>query len=201
MLIKSVNGSIMEFVKVEPIVEKRESFNGTVNRRVAVAKDMTQDISGLLFSLTPTASQFGLDAFQADESKMLVGNFKREVVEELLDSILKNGYADLSGYSYQPSEDITKLKFNNGESAPYFLRGFAATMSLERSMGLSPFSPAPTGNIPVGEDDGDYTDEPETAEDMRRDIYAMSDKYTITELANMNEDELSDILKGIESQF
>ena len=68
-------------------------------------------------------------------------------------------------------------------------------------MGLSPFSPAPTGNIPVGEDDGDYTDEPETAEDMRRDIYAMSDKYTITELANMNEDELSDILKGIESQF
>ena len=201
MLIKSVNGTIMEVVKVEPIVEKRECFNGTVNRRVAVAKDMTQDISGLLFSLTPTASQFGLDAFQADESKMLVGNFKREVVEELLDSILKNGYADLSGYSYQPSEDITKLKFNNGESAPYFLRGFAATMSLERSMG-SPFAPAQMGNIPVGEDDGDYTeDEPMTAEDMRRDIYAMSDKYTISQLANMNEDELYDILRGIESQF
>ena len=56
------------------------------------AKDMREDISGLLFSFTSTASQFGLDAFQADESKMLVGNFKREVVEELLDSILKNGY-------------------------------------------------------------------------------------------------------------
>lgn len=201
MIIKSVNGSIMEFVKVEPIVEKRESFNGTANRGVAVAKDMTQDISGLLFSFASSASQFGLDAFQADESKMLVGNFKREVVEELLDSILKNGYADLSGYSYQPSEDITKLKFDNGKSAPYFLRGFAATMSLERSMG-SPFVPAPMCNIPVGEDDGDYTDdEPKSAEDMRRDIYSMSDKYTISQLANMNEDELSDILKGIESQF
>lgn len=200
MLIKSVN-SIMEVCKVEVIVEKRESFNGTVNRRVAVAKDMTQDISGLLFSLTPADSQFGLDAFQADESKLLVGNFKREVVEELLDSLLINGYADLSGYSYQPSEDITKLKFDNGKSDPYFIRGFAATMGLERPMGLSPFSPAPTGNIPVGEDDGDYTDEPETAEDMRRDIYAMSDKYTISQLANMEEAELSDILKGIESQF
>lgn len=198
MLIKSVN-SIMEVCKVEVIVEKRESFNGTVNRRVAVAKDMTQDISGLLFSLTPADSQFGLDAFQADESKLLVGNFKREVVEELLDSLLINGYADLSGYSYQPSEDITKLKFDNGKSDPYFIRGFAATMGLERPMGLSPFSPAPTGNIPVGEDDGDYTDEPETAEDMRRDIYAMSDKYTISQLANMEEAELSDILKGIES--
>lgn len=201
MIIKTVNGTIMEVVKVEPIVEKRDIFNGTVNRRVAVAKDMREDISGLLFSFTSTASQFGLDAFQADESKMLVGNFKREVVEELLDSILKNGYADLSGYSYQPSEDITKLKFNNGESAPYFLRGFAATMSLERSMG-SPFAPAQMGNIPVGEDDGDYTeDEPMTAEDMRRDIYALSDKYTISQLANMEEAELSDILKGIESQF
>lgn len=201
MLIKSVNGTIMEVVKVEPIVEKRDIFNGTVNRRVAVAKDMREDISGLLFSFTSTASQFGLDAFQADESKMLVGNFKREVVEELLDSILKNGYADLSGYSYQPSEDITKLKFDNGKSAPYFLRGFAATMSLERSM-RSPFVPAPMGNIPVGEDDGDYTeDEPKSAEDMRTDIYSMSDKYTISQLANMNEDELSDILKGIESQF
>lgn len=201
MVIKSVNG-ILKVEKVEPVVEKRDLFNGTVNRRVAVAKDMTQDISGLLFSFTSTASQFGLDAFQADESKMLVGNFKREVVEELLDSLLKNGYADLSGYSYQPSEDITKLKFDNGKSDPYFLRGFAATMGLERPMGLSPFSPVPTGNIPVGEDDGDYTeDEPMTAEDMRRDIYSMSDKYTISQLANMNEDELSDILKGIESQF
>ena len=201
MVIKSVNGTILKVEKVEPVVEKRDIFNGTVNRRVAVAKDMTQDISGLLFSFASSASQFGLDAFQADESKMLIGNLPRMVVEACLESILKNGYADLSGYSYQPSEDITKLKFDNGKSAPYFLRGFAATMGLERPMGLSPFSPAPTGNIPVGEDDGDYTDEPETAEDMRRDIYAMSDKYTISQLANMEEAELSDILKGIESQF
>ena len=201
MIIKSVNGSIMEFVKVEPIVEKRESFNGTANRRVAVAKDMTQDISGLLFSFASSASQFGLDAFQADESKMLVGNFKREVVEELLDSILKNGYADLSGYSYQPCEDITKLKFDHGKSEFYVIKGFAATMGLERPMGLNPFVPAPMCNIPVGEDDGDYTDEPKTAEDMRAEIYSLSDKYTISQLANMEETELSDILKGIESQF
>lgn len=202
MIIKTVNGTIMEVVKVEPIVEKRDIFNGTVNRRVAVAKDMREDISGLLFSFTSTASQFGLDAFQADESKMLVGNFKREVVEELLDSLLKNGYADLSGYSYQPCEDITKLKFDHGKSEFYVIKGFAATMGLERPMGLSPFVPAPMCNIPVGEDDGDYTDnEPKSAEDMRRDIYAMSDKYTISQLANMEEAELSDILKGIESQF
>ena len=200
MLIKSVNGSIMEFVKVEPIVEKRESFNGTVNRRVAVAKDMTQDISGLLFSFSD--EHFAPNVFSPDEGKLLIGNLQREVVEELLDSILKNNYADLSGYSYQPCEDITKLKFDHGKSKPYFIMGFAVTMGLERPMGLSPFVPAPMGNIPVGEDDGDYTeDEPMTAEDMRRDIYAMSDKYTISQLANMNEDELSDILKGIESQF
>lgn len=201
MLIKSVNGTILKVEKVEPVVEKRDIFNGTVNRRVAVAKDMTQDISGLLFSFASSASQFGLDAFQANEGTMLIGNLPRRGVEECLESILKNGYADLSGYSYQPSEDITKLKFDNGKSAPYFIRGFAATMGLERPMGLSPFSPAPTGNIPVGEDDGDYTDEPKSAEDMRAEIFTLSDKYTISQLANMNEDELADILRGIESQF
>lgn len=199
MLIKSVNGSIMEFVKVEPIVEKRESFNGTVNRRVAVAKDMTQDITGLLFSFKN--ENFTPNVFSPDEGNLLIGNLQREVVEELLDSLLKNGYADLSGYSYQPSEDITKLKFKHGKSEPYFIRGFAATMGLERPMGLNPFVPAPMCNIPVGEDDGDYTDEPKTAEDMRAEIYSLSDKYTISQLANMEETELSDILKGIESQF
>ncbi|MBQ8198950.1 MAG: hypothetical protein IJZ76_05950 [Lachnospiraceae bacterium] len=200
MIIKSVNGTIMEVVKIEPIVEKRESFNGTVNRRVAVAKNMLQDISGLLFSFKDEHSTSNI--FSPDEGKLLIGNLQREVVEELLDSILKNGYADLSGYSYQPCEDITKLKFDYGKSEPYFIRGFAATMGLECPMELNPFAPAQMGNISVVEDDGDYTDdEPKTAEDMRKDIYCLSDKYTITQLANMNEDELSDILKGIESQF
>lgn len=200
MIIKSVNGSIMEFVKVESIVEKRESFNGTVNRRVAVAKDMTQDITGLLFSFSD--EHFTPNVFSPDEGNLLIGNLQREVVEELLDSILKNGYADLSGYSYQSGDDITKLKFDHGKSEPYFIRGFSATIGLERPMGLNPFVPAQMGNIPVGEDDGDYTDDkPKSAEDMRTDIYSMSDKYTISQLANMNEDELSDILRGIESQF
>jgi hypothetical protein len=167
---------------------------------VAVAKDMTQDISGLLFSFKD--EHFAPNVFSPDEGKLLIGNLQREVVEELLSSILKNNYADLSGYSYQPCDDITKLKFDHGKSEPYFIRGFSATIGLERPMELNPFVPAQMGNVPVGEDDGDYTDdEPKSAEDMRTDIYSMSDKYTISQLANMNEDELSDILRGIESQF
>lgn len=201
MLIKSVNGTIMEVVKAEPIVEKREHFNGAINRRVAVAKNMEQDISGILFSFKD--ENYTPNVFSPDEGKLLIGNLQREVVEELLNSALKNGYADLSGYSYQSCNDITKLKFDYGKSDPYFIRDFAATMGLERPMGLSsPFATTPMSNIPVCEDDGDYTDdEPKTAEDMRAEIYALSDKYTISQLANMEEAELSDILKGIESQF
>lgn len=39
------------------------------------------------------------------------------------------------------------------------------------------------------------------AEQMRRDIYAMSDKYSITQLASMGKDELSDILRVLEREF
>lgn len=207
MLIKTINGSIKEIATVELIVERRESFNGTVHRRVAVAKDMTQDISGILFTMK--RDEFNVDVFQPDNSKLLIGNLKREVVEELMDSLLSKGYADLSGFSYQTGNDISKFSYDRGKSNPYYICGYVAVMGLEypamnNHMTIStPMFPYES-DWELADEEGDDCEDFETLNDteqMRKEIYSMSDSYTITQLANMEEDELSDILRGIESRF
>ena len=208
MLLKTTNGTIMEVARVEPIVESRERFNATVHRRVAVAKDMNQNISGILFTMK--RDEFNVDVFQPDNSKLLIGNLKREVVEELMDSLLSKGYADVSGYSYQSGNDITKFTYDNGKSSkPYYINGYAATIGLETLAMNNPMTfSAPMFPFQSGweclEEEGDDCEDFETlndAEQMRKEIYSMSDSYTITQLANMGEEELSDILRGIESRF
>lgn len=190
----------MEVFKVEPVVEKRESFNGYVNRRVAVAKDMTQDISAILFTMSEPQN---MGFYQSDGGKLLIGNLNRDAVEELMDSLLINGYADLSGYSYQSGNDVKKLKFDNGKSNPYCIRGFEVTMGMEVTGVPNVF--APVTPTTVWEDQEmageEFDDESDDVEQLRAEIYSLSDKYTITQLANMEKDELSDILKGIESGF
>lgn len=132
MLLKSYNGSILEVSRVDVIVEKHDRFNGEMQRRIAVAKDMEQDISGVLFFLNN--SNMGLDAFSSaayGNRNILVGNLQRDVVEEILDSLLKNGYADISGYAYQKEHQNTQnIVFDHGKSEPYYLLDFAATVGL-----------------------------------------------------------------------
>lgn len=207
MLLKSFNGSIVEVAKVDPIVEKRDSFNGEVQRRVAVAKDMEQDISGVLFHIQHPCANMGVFSPCSSSNDILDGNLSREAVEEIMDSMLKNGYADISGYSYQKEHQcIFSTVFDNGKSDPYYLLDFAATVGLGLGgFGSNMFAPNPmvmSDKFGVADvDEEDDCDGCKDAEQMRSDIYSMSDKYTITQLANMGEDELSDILKGLESEF
>lgn len=130
MLLKSYNGSILELSRVDVIVEKHDRFNGEKHRRIAIAKDMEQDISGVLFFIKD--SNMGADTFSpmlCNNRNILVGNLHRDVVEEILDSLLKNGYADISGYAYQQEHQDTKsIIFDHGKSEPYYLLDFAATV-------------------------------------------------------------------------
>lgn len=201
MLLKSYNGSILEVLRVDAIVEKHDHFNGERQRRIAVAKDMEQDISGVLFSVKD--SNFGVDVFSSSICRnrdILVGNLHRDVVEEILDSMLKNGYADISGYAYQKEHQDTKnIVFDHGKSKPYYLLDFAATVGLN-GFGGNPFSPCAfpvneTADIPEEDDDGAYYDHDE---EVRKQIYEMSDRYTISQLANMDTDELSEVLETLE---
>lgn len=192
MRLRIMNGSIVMPTKVEGIVEARVKLNDKTHRLVEVAKDTKQNITGLLFHFPYENNVF----CPSSEGTLFIGNLKTSVATDIICKLLSEGYADISGLDYQKeSFDFEKLIFDEGAGRPYYLRGFYATMGLN-------FGVMPVCSMPVVEDDGEYTDdEPKSAEDMRRDIYAMSDKYTISQLANMNEDELSDILKGIESQF
>lgn len=207
MLLKSFNGSIVKVAKADPIVEKRDNFNGEKQRRVSVAKDMEQDISGVLFHVERSTACMDVFGSCSASNDILVGNLNRETVEEIMDSLLKNGYADISGYSYQKEHQcIPDTVFDNGKSAPYYLLDFSATFGLGLSgCGSNMFSANPMvlpdkfGDVTENEDD--VCDVCKDAEQMRSDIYSMSDKYSITQLANMGEDELADILKGLESEF
>lgn len=197
MLLKSYNGSILEVSRVDVVVEKQDHFNGELQRRVAIAKDMEQDISGVLFSIKD--SNFGIDVFSSNvcsNRNILVGNLHREVIEEILDSLLKNGYADISGYSYQKEHQDTKnILFDHGKSDPYYLLDFAATVGLN-VFGGNGFPMNGTVNVRTNEAIFNNDDE-----QMRKQIYEKSDKYSITQLANMDTDELMDALEVLECEF
>lgn len=191
MKLKSYNGSIVKPTKVEGIVEARVKLNGKTHRLVDVAKDAKENITGLLFYFT-----YESDIFQPYEPTLLIGNLDTGVARNIINELLTNGVADVSGFDYQKETfDFNKLVFDEGASKPYYLKGFHATT------GLNCFGTMPVCNMPVvdDEEEGSDDDEPKTAEDMRKEIYAMSDKYTITQLANMEETELADILKGLEN--
>lgn len=134
MLLKSFNGSIVKVAKAEPITETCDFFNGTIQRRTAVAKDMEQAVSGVLFFIDQSGVTAGGFDLGSCFTNVLVGNLKREVVEEILDSMLWNGYADICGYSYQKEHQcICRTVFDNGESDPYYVLN-AVLLPLEQSV-------------------------------------------------------------------
>lgn len=198
MLLRSFDGSILKVAKVELIVEKRDSFNGEVQRRVTVAKDKKQDISGVLFHMAYSGTNLDLLSPCGD---ILIGNLTHEEVENIMNSMLKNGYVDISGYSYQKQQlCVLNTIFDHGKSKPYY------TLRPMIDIGGSGFhqfggNPLTVQDGLEEEEDIEAEDAYEDAEQMRSDIYAMSDDYTITQLANMSEEELSDILRGLKEEF
>lgn len=204
MKLKMQNGSIVEVMKVDPVVEKRDSFNGEVQRRVAVARDMEQDISGVLFHIQHPCANMGVFSPCSSGNDILVGNLSRDAVEEIMDSMLKNGYADISGYSYQKEHQcIYSTVFDNGKSDPYYLLDFAATVGLGLGgFGSNMFAPNPfkmSCDTTCNEDNTEFN--PVDEDELRAEVFSRTKDYTISELAGMGKDTLVEILGSLDDEI
>lgn len=191
MRLKTVKG-VLEVTKVEGIVEAHVKLNGRTRRLIEIAKDDTQNVHGLLFTINEGCGQVGFGL--STEDKLLVGNLSKEAVSSILDSLATENYADISTFVYQrKSVNPLNVTYDEGSSRPYYLESFLATSGLNVNNQFGCCTPP----APVIEDEG-YCPE---LDDLRAEVFEKTKEYPISKLADMCEAELLEILEGLESQF
>lgn len=186
MRIKCYDGTVKEIRSVKPIVEKRFRFNGRIVRMAETACSAKEDATGLYF-------EFGMEQsgwMHPCETAFMVGNLPPRVVKDALNTLLTKEYIDISQWDYQSNRDVflghEGTVFDEGETKPYISAGMVVNMQ-------SPFTGVPiqgedfvnTHNC----DDIEYE-----LENMRSAIFKREDcKYSISELAEMSEEDLREI--------
>lgn len=126
MRLRNMNGSIVMPNKVEGVVETRVKLSGKTHRLVDIAEDAKDNITGLLFHFPNSG-----DVFNPVETAVFVGNLPTEVANNILTSLLTDGFADISGFDYQkPVDNLYDSVFDEGASKPYYLSGMFARAGL-----------------------------------------------------------------------
>lgn len=116
MRILTPEKTLIEVTKAEAFAEARVQFNGSEVRLCQIAKD-TKQISGICFT---TSTENGLGFL--NQNNLIIGNLKSEQAEKMMNDLLTEGYANLSGFEYQPQPHQKKLPvFDNGETLPYYI--------------------------------------------------------------------------------
>lgn len=122
MRLKDANGSIKTVTEVIAAVELRHDFNGTKRRLLEPCKGSTVEPNALVFIYGGSAQQpmcMG-SPFTSAEDKLLLGNLTSEQAEEIVSSLLKDGYADISGLKMQKQQLIVdQYKTDGGQSGAY----------------------------------------------------------------------------------
>lgn len=114
MKILSPKGALLSVTKVEPLVEKRVSFNGSQLRLCQVAKDNYQLVTGVYLTVSSVDTPFM-------PANIIVGNLKPAVVNDIMNKLLVEGNYDFSQLSYQKSVPfVDKYKYDEGKSLPYY---------------------------------------------------------------------------------
>lgn len=154
MVVKTRKG-LFEITFVEAIVEKRVDFNGSRKRMVAVANN-TADATGLLIHLLRQNNEcFG---FAINTNSLFVGNMKNADVEVFFDSLMKDGYADISGFDYQKeNENVRNYIFDEGQTKPYICEGFIGMIDNVENFSMNPYQ--------VGIDNEDNEEEEESEDE------------------------------------
>lgn len=118
------NGTAMEIAKVVAVCEQRLVFNGRDMRLCERTQDVTQANGLGLF--TQVNGSFNV----VTEGTVLLGNLSNEVVRDVLTSLVRQGYVDLSDLKLQKKQSAaTCYVFDNGKSGAYILQGFDANVS------------------------------------------------------------------------
>lgn len=107
MKILSPKGALLSVTKVEPLVEKRVSFNGSQLRLCQVAKDNYQLVTGVYLTVSSVDTPFM-------PANIIVGNLKPAVVNDIMNKLLVEGNYDFSQLSYQKSVPfVDKYKYDD----------------------------------------------------------------------------------------
>lgn len=110
-------GKLYEIGAVVPIVEGKIRFNGTMEYRLEVARSMEEKPNGLLF--LKDVRNIEKSKYNSMHWTEYIGNLSTKEVKNVMNTLLKEGYFDLSEWKYQREASIEKLILDNGKSAPY----------------------------------------------------------------------------------
>lgn len=138
MRVMTPSGTVVEVKRAITICEQRGEFNGRVERRCECAQDIIY-ANGIVF--VPVAEVPDICDMTAGGS-VLFGNLTNSFVREVLSSLVRQGYADLSDLRLQKMQSMampSDYKFDNGASGAYLLKGYEANASIARVPGY-PFT-------------------------------------------------------------
>lgn len=193
MKILSPKGALLSVTKVEPLVEKRVSFNGSQLRLCQVAKDNYQLVTGVYLTVSSVDTPFM-------PANIIVGNLKPAVVNDIMNKLLVEGNYDFSQLSYQKSVPfVDKYKYDEGKSLPYYTEGMLIGGGFPVNDVFSNYS----GVAGVFPDDSGVDDDLEdlsgmSDEILRANIYELDDT-TMPELVAMSREELENKYRSIQA--
>lgn len=124
MRVMMPNGTLVTVEKAIPVNELRISFNGREMRLCERATEIGC-ANGISF-LTRIHDNCGMPT-----EDTFIGNLRNESVREVLESLVRDGYVDLSGSGLKLQKArlmaiASDFKFDNGESGAYLLQGYEA---------------------------------------------------------------------------
>lgn len=117
MRILSPTGKLLEIFRVEPYVEEKHKFNGLVHETVEVVRKLAFKPTGIKFYAVPSNSE---KCFS--NPNVYIGNLPANKVQEILDTMLKEGTYDFSKLDYQNKlgEFMQNFTIDEGKSLPYY---------------------------------------------------------------------------------
>lgn len=146
-------GKLVVTSKIEPVVEKVFKINGKQQRVSEIADGFKNKPNAILVHVN-TELMF---------EQLYIGNLKPAKVQEIMETLLRDGNYDFSKLKYQETKKVKQLVFDDGESLPYSSETtpFSMPVGLPHH-GLNAFDNARIDPIDVfdpNEDDEDCVEE------------------------------------------
>lgn len=158
MRIMLPNGTVMTVEKAIAFCEKRVAFNGRVERLCERAADLTY--ANALGFFSDAQGSFNV----VTGGTTLICNLAPEFVREVLESLTRDGYINLSSLKLQKKQPLTsQYVFDNGASGGYILQGLEADMNCTGYPFVN--GPIPTVSEVEDADEDDAEDEDAGEED------------------------------------
>ncbi|MDE6590233.1 MAG: hypothetical protein K2K53_07810, partial [Oscillospiraceae bacterium] len=151
------NGNVLSIKKALAASELRMDFNGR-NIRLCETAINIADANAISF-LCEAAVQDICNVTPGND--VFIGNLRNEFVREVLESLVRDGYVDLSGLKLQKVRLMSipsDYKFDNGESGAYLLQGYEAASCFTAVPGYPPLMGRGGAIFAVAEDAEDAED-------------------------------------------